>query len=749
MALITGLSHWKRLCRKSFRFLPSVLCIFLAVQPAVSRCESSSSPLRALPVDSQKTMFASDKSAEGEEDPGVDSGVTFAQLEEMVVTPEGGERPAGEDRPLQLDDVVVTSVKQAAAFQTGDVDFELTPVFFTVIDRLQFEGKIMDVGEILKKETGIQIRRAGGMGSFSQVSIRGSSSEQVMIYLDGIALNDASGGGVNLGNLSLSDVKQIEAFRGFTPINFGSASIGGAVNIKTLRSEKGLKTDVSAGGGSFGTYQGGGYVNYKPSEWDCLLSFDYLESDNDFEFDNDMGTQYNTADDRAEKRRNAGFDQTSLLGKVGYDFSENTRLDLLNQYFSKHQQIPDWRNNESTRTSLDTERNVTALKLTADNLGYPGFNTAATFTHVYKEEEYDDSLGQIGLGKQHTVDETRRLGTQVFGEWLTEKNSLQVSLEFNCETYEPEDKLKDIPARDSDRRLFNAGVQDTVLLMDERLMITPSLRYTYIKDKLESATSAYGISLEERDRDNSYAVPQVGVKYAMTDDLSLKSNLGQYVREPSFYELFGDRGLFLGNTDLEEEKGVNFDIGLEYRKTFETARVNSISFRTTYFHSKIDDLITRSFDARGVGKSVNLAEARIYGLETGMQIAFLNRFNFIANVTMQETENLEDNKAYKGKKLPGRWRNAYMARLEAVFGDFTLYGEYVGDRDMYYDTPNLLEAEDKDEFNLGVKWSRGKWRAELEARNVGDEQYEDFNGFPMPGRSFYFKIGFTPFGGDE
>ena len=136
-----------------------------------------------------------------------------------------------------------------------------------------------------------------------------------------------------------------------------------------------------------------------------------------------MGTQYNPADDRTEKRHNAGFRPDQPFGEIRLRFFREHPSGPAQPVFSKHQQIPDWRNNESTRTFLDTERNVTALKLTADNLGYPGLNTAATFTHVYKEEEYDDSLGQIGLGKQHTVDETRRLGSQVFGEWLTDKNS--------------------------------------------------------------------------------------------------------------------------------------------------------------------------------------------------------------------------------------------------------------------------------------------------------------------------------------
>ena len=47
--------------------------------------------------------------------------------------------------------------------------------------------------------------------------------------------------GVDLSNISLSDVESIEIYRGISPANFGKASIGGVVNIKTLRSMYHLK----------------------------------------------------------------------------------------------------------------------------------------------------------------------------------------------------------------------------------------------------------------------------------------------------------------------------------------------------------------------------------------------------------------------------------------------------------------------------------------------------------------------------
>jgi len=57
-------------------------------------------------------------------------------------------------------------------------------------------------------------------------------------------------------------------------------------------------------------------------------------------------------------------------------------------------------------------------------------------------------------------------------------------------------------------------------------------------------------------------------------------------------------------------------------------------------------------------------------------------------------------------------------------------------QDRFFDSGNFLRAEDETSFNLGAVWQRGNWRADLTLNNVSDENIEDFNGFPRPGRAF-------------
>lgn len=641
-----------------------------------------------------------------------------------------------------LGTVVVTAEPDGRKVETGDVHLEETTGFVSVITRESFEGKMENLADVLQKEAAIQVRQTGGLGSFATISIRGSSSDQVLVFMDGILLNDASGGGVDLGSISLSDVEAIEVYRGVTPINFNKASVGGVINIRTLRSRDGLHARASLGYGSFRTRQASGYINQKLGKWDYLVSAEYLDSDNDFTFLNDRGTKWNPADDIWETRRNAQFSQGNLLAKVGYDFTKDLRLILMNQYFAKDQGLPSWNNHPQTRASFDTTRNITSLSFLADKLGPLGLNTRTTVDYARKEEQYDDVQGHIGLGRQKNKYLTDRYGGQFFAEWLSDWNILSFTSDFHHEKYAPKDLFTQRNLRDSTRNTLTFGLQDSLILLGDKATITPALRYTHVHDQLESGESNWGSHLEGRTRKESYWSPQIGLKYAALPWLNLKGNLARYVREPSFLELFGDRGFIIGNMDLEAEKGVNLDAGFEVNWQGPPAWISRISFGAAYFQSKVEDLITFVYNSRGTGKAQNISKARIEGLESQIAIDFLRHFRFVGNATWQDPENQSQIRAFSGKTLPGRWRRSLLGRMEGHYKGFSAHVECLRETGMYYDRANLLPAKDKTLFNAGISYLFGSLLFSLEGKNLGNEQYEDFNGYPMPRRAYYFTVGY-------
>ncbi|HHJ19214.1 MAG TPA: TonB-dependent receptor, partial [Gammaproteobacteria bacterium] len=111
--------------------------------------------------------------------------------------------------------------------QTGDVELSETTGASSLITGEALTRPGATLAQVLGREAGTQIRQSGGLGSYSSATLRGSSSDQVMVYLDGLLLNDASGGGFNLSNIELMQAEAIEIYRGATPVQLNTASLGG------------------------------------------------------------------------------------------------------------------------------------------------------------------------------------------------------------------------------------------------------------------------------------------------------------------------------------------------------------------------------------------------------------------------------------------------------------------------------------------------------------------------------------------
>jgi iron complex outermembrane receptor protein len=650
---------------------------------------------------------------------------------------------AAEKEPaVMLDTIVVTTDKEEDNFQIGDVDIEETPVFFSVIKRSQFEGKIKSLAEIIEKEAGVQVRQAGGLGSYSVVSLRGSSSEQVLVYMDGILLNEASGGGVDLSNISLSDVEAIEVYRGVTPINFGKASIGGVVNIRTLRSLQDFKASATVGYGSFNMRKMSAFLNHKPGKWDYIVSAEHLSSDNDFEFTNKYRLPLSPSDWKREHRKNADLEQNNVLTKLGYDLNDNLRIDFANQWFAKDQGIPR-RLNDDTDTRFDTTRNITTAQVAADNIGKLGINARLRLNYSWKEEDYDDTKGEIGKGQVRTTDATTGLSSDLYLEWLTDCNTIGLTMSALHEEYETEDHFKRTNPFDSVRDTYVVGLQDTFYLFNGRLLITPAVRYMLVDEDLESALDIFGNRLFAKSDSEDYWMPQLGLKFKCLSWLTFKANMARYVREPSFFELFGDRGFFAGNPELDSETGTNYDLGFQAQWSWANPWISRLKLAGAYFQSDIDDAIVRIFNSAGTGTSKNLSEARISGIESSLQMDFLKYFSLVANSTWQDPENRSSDpilKANNGKNLPGRYENSYLVRLETRFRGIKIYTEMVNEIGIYYDSAELLPAPDLREFNAGISVLFGQVKVSLDAINLEDNQYEAYYRYPLPGRTYTVSV---------
>src|SRR5262245_4263594 len=124
--------------------------------------------------------------------------------------------------------------------------------FATIVEIKKQPEEFKTVAQVLAETVGIQVRRFGGLGDFTTVSIRGSSPGQVRFFFDGVPLTRARSETVNLSDLPLDPLARIEIYRGVSPLSVGATALGGIINLVTKDPDE-PGVSVLAGGGSFGT----------------------------------------------------------------------------------------------------------------------------------------------------------------------------------------------------------------------------------------------------------------------------------------------------------------------------------------------------------------------------------------------------------------------------------------------------------------------------------------------------------------
>ncbi|MEE9190917.1 MAG: TonB-dependent receptor [Candidatus Neomarinimicrobiota bacterium] len=113
---------------------------------------------------------------------------------------------------------------------------EVTSKVETLSVRESIEQRgIRDISELLSEAEGIVVNTS----TFGEqtISIRGSNSNEVAVYLDGIKINNLFSGIANLADIDLTELENIDVIKGSASTLFGSGNFGGVVLLRSRRPE--------------------------------------------------------------------------------------------------------------------------------------------------------------------------------------------------------------------------------------------------------------------------------------------------------------------------------------------------------------------------------------------------------------------------------------------------------------------------------------------------------------------------------
>lgn len=618
---------------------------------------------------------------------------------------------------------------------------ERTSASVNLITREDIPERAATVDEVLDSEVGIDTRSLGGIGGRTSISVRGSTSDQVTVYMDGVPLTAGGSGFTGFAFVPMSQVDHIEVYRGASPGTFGSGAIGGVVSITSLPAEKGAGVDASASYGSFGTSHQTAMARFGNERSRFLLSAGRNASDNDFRYFDDRGTTIDKTDDGWETRTNSDYESINYLAR--WDGTVHTGHSLMAKI-----------------STVDTDRGVTGLgrrPLQKARVSSKGLLAQSRYqyrdfmdTQLWFMEEslnFYDPLDEAGkIGRQDTDDTIGVRGVSTNLKRVLGPGLFNAHIEYKRETYESRDSYDTSVVLPSDRSSLGIGLDTEIMFMDGALWVCPRIHNSRVRDRIQDTS----IFLAHLAADSTTSVDRnsttlaLGLRYRMNPSVILRANGGVYPRLPQFSELFGDTGDVVGNTELVEEKGTNFDAGFHY---FPDS--GNIEMDTSVFYRSAKNLIQR----RNYGDyliSENIGKAEIAGVESWIGAEFLEeRVSCRLSVTFQDARNRSDQTVlqkdrYYGKYLPYHpiWKGNTRANLR-TFGRISITWKMDWESECYKGPSNLSEEKLPARAIHSLVLRGRVWKqldAVFEIANITDNHAPDRWGYPKPGRGFYTTV---------
>ncbi|AMN45825.1 hypothetical protein ACG33_01620 [Steroidobacter denitrificans] len=615
--------------------------------------------------------------------------------------------------PRTLDRVVVTA-NRIEQLQSGIGDS------VTVIepDEIRSSQRTM-VADLLAATPGVVVSRNGGFGAVTSVRIRGAETDQTVVLIDGVKLNDPSsvGGGYNFGHLLANDDARIEILRGPQSTLWGSQAIGGVVNIVTSVPEGPLSGSLSAEGGARGTAALNARAEAGGERFAWRIGGNYLTTDGISSFDKRFGGS------EKDGYRNVGFNVRGLLklsaaasaelrstwskGRAEFDGFPPPAYGLADTgEYGYHEELVAY-----------AGLNLTALDGRLSNR----FGFAYTDTD---REDFDPSnpypktFDATGRNERWEYQGTLLLNERWDAVFGLESETSQLETISAPSDFDP----NPVPMK-NDVRLDSAYAQLSTTAL-KTLTLTAGLRYDDHETFGDSTTG------------------RAALAWSMTPTTLVRASYGEGFKAPTLYQLFSD----YGNEALAAEKAEGWDAGIEQRLLDGTLVVSA-----TYFSRDTNNMIDfvscyGNADPRCVTRPFgfydNLQKTTADGVELGLAAQLGERLRFTANYTSLDAQNATRSDANFGRALarrPKQTANASLSYAWPIGLTTTVAVQHAGRS--FDDPANTIVLDDYTLVDLRATYAVTR-TLEIFGRleNAFDEKYQTAAGYGSIGRGLFAGI---------
>jgi vitamin B12 transporter len=591
----------------------------------------------------------------------------------------------------------------------------------TVLDEAAIRSsQSVAVSDLLARTPGVTVTRNGPIGAATAVRIRGAETDQTVVLIDGVKLNDPSavGGGYNFGNLLLGDVGRIEVLRGAQSVLWGSQAIGGVVNVITTDPKAPFETTLDAEVGTRRTAYvraGAGGVSERLT-W--RLAAAQYATDGFSAFSDDRGG--------VEKD---GFRQSGVTGKARLALTDQLSVDLRGVY---------------TRGRLEFDGFPAPLFAFADTAEYGEREEAVAYAGVNLDLLGGRFKNRLAYAYTDTDSENYNPAQAV-----TQKTFDSAGTNGRWEyqgTVEITSAWRGVFGAETERSTIRSSSPSAFAPNPPPIRRSATLNGAYAQihgELVPGLTVTAGVRRDDHSTFGDSTVGQASVAYAFNNDATvLRASWGQGFKAPTLFQLYSD----FGNTGLEAEESDSWDAGVEHRLMdgaltvsaayFERETTNQIDFFSCTAANP-SRLCFGSNGLRRFGYYANTASTQAHGVELQGSARPTGRLTVSGNYTWTDTENTSAGSAARGKHLQRRPEHAANAELSykwPVQLTTAVAVRYAGKS--FEDVANLTPLKAYTLVDLRMSYPVSE-RLEVYGRveNLFDEDYETARAYGGVGRT--------------
>lgn len=634
------------------------------------------------------------------------------------------------DDEIKKNGDVIKQVKQVVVSASRvEEDASLIANDITVITEEDIKKQGMSsVVDVLRTVPDINVVQNGAFGGRTRVYLRGVSTGQTIVMINGMRIYDpmSTDASLNAAHVSTDNIERIEILKGPQSVLYGANAIGGVINIITKRGKGRPKIETNGAVGSWRTRQG--YVETSGSVGPVGYA---------------VSTSGLTTDgiSKANERENEGerdfYKRYNINTRLDWNITEFVSTGAEVRYNYAWLEYDDGANQDDPNRYGDSE--TITLGTYLDAIPFEWWKSTASFSMLRYRRIASNDKADIRDTTEDSYDFYHGKDFKVAWQnsfFIYDVDTLTTGLEFEHErgnsSYTRGSTQTVISTKQNDTKSFFANN----VLHYKGIYITTGLRcddhnrwgtnYTY---RLAGASNLKWDKLDN-----------LGLRWGdfSWSNLDIKTKIrGSYAtgfKAPSIYQLYSQ----YGKSDLGPEKCWGWELGLEQNI------IGDMLFgEITYFDTDIKDLINYSSTTE---KYENEGSVEISGYEISFHFIPYDVLKIVGGITYYTKLNNKITKEWLSKRAQTKfnlntdWRIFQLSlyKDEKMSGRLNFNTTYVGNRWDEASRPSrweLLQSYWKFDIiaELGITKHLSFY---YKLNNMTDRFYEEIYGYATPPRNY-------------